>query len=281
MKRFFTACAMSALIALGSLPTEVLASDAFPADSTMAKIAANKKIRIGVKYDQPLFGLRNLKGQVEGFDVEMGKIIAAKLGLEPSEIEWVETVSANREAFLEQKKVDLVIATYAITEKRKQVVSFAGPYLVTGQDILVKKGNPAGIQSADDLKDKRVCVVNGSEGRTTMVKMFPDLPLVSFDSFTKCAEAIKTGSVDGAVIGQPVILGYVVKEPELLEMVGKRIGVERSGIGLPKGDVEFCKFIEATLDEAAGDGRYKAAYDATVGKYMKEDWKKPEFDTCA
>jgi ABC-type amino acid transport substrate-binding protein len=78
----------------------------------MAKLNQAKKITIGTKFDQPLFGQKGLDGKPVGFDVEIGKAIAAKLGIEPDKIEWVETVSQNRESFIEQGRVDLVIATY-------------------------------------------------------------------------------------------------------------------------------------------------------------------------
>ena len=64
------------------------------------------KITIGTKFDQPLFGQKGLDGKPVGFDVEIGKLIAAKLGIPADKIEWVETVSANREEFIKQGKVD-------------------------------------------------------------------------------------------------------------------------------------------------------------------------------
>ena len=98
-------------------------------------------IRIGTKFDQPGLGNINLEtDEPEGFDVEIGKIIAGKLGIGEDDIEWVETVSANREAFIASDRVDLVIATYTINDERKEQVDFAGPYYVAGQDLLVARG---------------------------------------------------------------------------------------------------------------------------------------------
>src|SRR6266545_8032148 len=114
----------------------------FAAGSTMARLQSAGKVTVGTKFDQPLFGLKNLEGKPEGFDVEIAKIIAGELGISPDSIQCVETVSANREPFIQQGKVDFVVATYTINDKRKQVVDFAGPYYVAGQDIMVKKGNP-------------------------------------------------------------------------------------------------------------------------------------------
>ncbi|BAS09975.1 glutamate-binding protein [Arthrobacter sp. Hiyo4] len=133
----------------------------FAAGTTMAKLSSAGTIRIGTKFDQPLFGQVGLDGKPVGFDVEMGKLIAAKLGIAADKIEWSETVSANREPFIEQGKVDIVIATYTINDKRKQVVSFAGPYYEAGQALMVNKDNTS-ITKPEDVAGKKVCSVTGS-----------------------------------------------------------------------------------------------------------------------
>ena len=90
----------------------------FAAGSTMAKLADADKVTIGTKFDQPGFGLKNLSGKPEGFDVEVAKIIAAKLGIDEDKITWKETPSAVREEVIEKGEVSLVAATYTINDKR-------------------------------------------------------------------------------------------------------------------------------------------------------------------
>jgi glutamate transport system substrate-binding protein len=143
----------------------------FAAGSTMEKLSKAGTIKIGTKFDQPLFGQVGLDGKPIGFDVEMGKLIAAKLGIAADKIEWSETVSANREPFIEQGKVDLVIATYTINDKRKQVVSFAGPYYEAGQALMVNKDNDT-IKKPEDVKGKKVCSVTGSTPAGTIVEKY-------------------------------------------------------------------------------------------------------------
>src|SRR5699024_838909 len=116
----------------GSSSSTTTAAAAFPAGSTMARLHDAGSITIGTKFDQPLFGLVGPDGVPEGFDIEIAKIIAGKLGISPDKITWKETVSANRESFISSGAVDIVVATYTINDKRKQVVSFAGPYYVAG-----------------------------------------------------------------------------------------------------------------------------------------------------
>ena len=69
----------------------------------------------------------------------MGKIIAAGLGIAPEDIEWKETISDNREPFLKSGEVDIVAASYSITDDRRKEVGQAGPYYVTGQSMLVRE----------------------------------------------------------------------------------------------------------------------------------------------
>ena len=94
----------------GTSDPTVAEKPTFAAGSTMAKLSTAGTIKIGTKYDQPLFGQVGLDGKPIGFDVEIGKLIAAKLGIAADKIEWSETVSANREPFIEQGRVDIVIA---------------------------------------------------------------------------------------------------------------------------------------------------------------------------
>ena len=136
-------------------------ASSFAEGSTMAALAEAGKITIGTKFDQPLFGQAGPDGKPVGFDVEIGKILAGALGIEAGNIEWVETVSANREPFIENGQVDLVVATYTINDTRKEVVDFAGPYYVAGQALMVLVDNED-ITGEDSLAGKKVASVEGS-----------------------------------------------------------------------------------------------------------------------
>ena len=137
----------------------------FAAGTTMATIQSKGKLVVGTKFDQPLFGLKNpTNGQVEGFDVEIAKIVArAIFGSDiTNKVEYQEATSKVREDVIKDGKVDIVVATYTINDARKQVVDFAGPYYVAGQDILVKKANTT-ITGVDSLMELlfRLSVIPG------------------------------------------------------------------------------------------------------------------------
>jgi glutamate transport system substrate-binding protein len=238
----------------------------FPAGTTMAELNEAGAITIGTKFDQPGFGLLNPTTEVpEGFDVEMGKLIAAKLGIPEDGIEWTETVSANRESFIQNGQVDIVVATYTINDKRKEVVDFAGPYYEAGQDIMVAKGNPEGIGGPEDLAGKNVCSVEGSTPAENIRTQYPQAQLTLFDVYSKCADALTNGQVDAVTTDNVILTGLVAGNPEGFELVGNPFTKEPYGIGLAKGDNDFRAFINDTLEESFEDGSWAEAWDETAG----------------
>lgn len=247
----------------------------FEAGTTMAEIAEAGTIRIGTKYDQPGFGLLNPSGVPEGFDVEIGKIIAANLGLEEDQIEFTETVSANRESFIQNDQVDLVIATYTINDARKQLVDFAGPYYVAGQDIMVAAGNPEGIEGPDDLAGTNVCSVEGSTPAQNIRDNYPEATLTLFDVYSKCADALTNGQVQAVTTDNVILTGLVAGNPEGFELVGNPFTEEPYGIGLTLGDTEFRTFVNDALEESFENGSWEAAWDATAGQITGEPAPEP------
>jgi len=250
----------------------------FAEGTTMAKLKEAGAVKVGTKFDQPLFGLKNLEGKPEGFDVEIAKLIAGEMGIAPDKIQWVETVSANREPFIQQGKVDYVVATYTINDERKKVVDFAGPYYEAGQDIMVAKGNPDGIAGPDDLAGKKVCSVTGSTPAENIRTNYPKAQLTEFDVYSKCAEALKNGQVQAVTTDNVILLGLISQDQEAFELVGKPFTKEPYGIGLKKGDTEFRNFINDTLEKIVQDGRWLKAWEATAGKVATEKPTPPAVD---
>jgi glutamate transport system substrate-binding protein len=248
-----------------------VAKPSFSAGTRMADIAAAGKLTVGTKFDQPLFGLKGLSGKPEGFDIEIAKIIAAKLGISEDKITWVEAVSANREPFLQQKKVDMVVATYTINDKRDKVVDFAGPYFVAGQDILVAKGNPKNITGPEALKGKKTCSVSGSTPAATMQDKYglSTNELLLVDAYSKCRDALANGQVDAVTTDNVILSGYVSEAPDKFQLLGKPFTQEPYGIGIPEGQEPFCDFINKVLKDAVTDGSYEKAFKSTAGKVIQ------------
>ncbi|MGY1782854.1 glutamate ABC transporter substrate-binding protein [Geodermatophilus sp. SYSU D01036] len=248
----------------------------FEAGTTMAELNEAGAITIGTKYDQPGFGLLNPQSNTpEGFDVEIAKIVAAELGIPEDGITWTETVSANREPFIQNGQVDMVVATYTINDARKQVVDFAGPYYVAGQDIMVASGNPEGIEGPDDLAGKTVCSVEGSTPAQNIRDNYPQAQLVTYDVYSKCADDLRNGNVVAVTTDNVILTGLVAGSDGAFELVGNPFTEEPYGIGLALGDTEFRNFINDVLEESFEDGRWADAWDRTAGAITGEEAPEP------
>lgn len=243
------------------------ANTEFKAGTTMAKLHDAGKMTVGTKFDQPLFGLVDLEGNPQGFDVEIAKIIAADLGISADKIKWVETVSKNREPFIQNGTVDIVVATYTINDERKKVVSFAGPYYIAGQDLLVLKGNPEGIKSVEDVKGKPVCTVSGSTSLEN-IKEYTD-NIITTDTYSNCLEPLRNGKVVAVTTDNVILAGLADKSDGEFELVEKPFTQEPYGIGLAHDDDEFRDFINDSLEKAFKDGSWAKAWEKTAGKVLK------------
>ncbi|WP_222195462.1 glutamate ABC transporter substrate-binding protein [Modestobacter italicus] len=256
--------------------TAAVATDVeFEPGSTMAEIVEAGELRVGTKIDQPGFGLANTAGDPEGFDVEMAKLIAAKMGLTEDQITFTETVSANREPFLQNDQVDMVAATYTINDARKQVIDFAGPYYVAGQDIMVAAGNPEGIEGPEDLAGKTVCSVEGSTPAETIRSEYPEAELVLYDVYSKCADDLRNGNVTAVTTDNVILTSFVAGDPESFELVGNPFTEEPYGIGVQKGADDFRDFINDVLEESFEDGTWAEAWDRTAGAITDTEAPEP------
>ena len=105
-------------------------------DDSSGGNGGDDELVVGIKYDQPGLGLQ--KGnEFSGFDVDVAYYVADKLGYSQDQVKFIQSVSAQRETMLSNGQADMIVATYTISDARKEKVSFAGPYLVAGQGLLV------------------------------------------------------------------------------------------------------------------------------------------------
>ena len=257
----------------------------FEAGTTMATLQEAGKITIGTKFDQPGFGLKGLGDKPEGFDVEIGKIIAAGLGIDEDGITWTETPSAVRETVIEDGDVNLVAATYTINDERKERITFAGPYYVAGQQIMVRSDDTA-ITGPDAFKADsklKVCSVAGSTPADNIGEYLASPgQLVTFDVYSKCADALRNNQVDAVTTDNVILLGLVGDSDGAFKVVGDTFTEEPYGIGIKKGDVEFCNYIVDTLKKASEDGSYEKAWTSTAGKVEGSEVPTlPTADACA
>jgi glutamate transport system substrate-binding protein len=253
------------------------AADNFDDGTRMKELAESGEITIGVKYDQPGIGFKGAADDVPvGFDPEIGKILAASLGIPADDITWKETISDNREPFLQSGEVDLVIASYSITDERRAIVGQAGPYYVTGQQLMVPADSD--IDSLDDVEGTEVCSVTGStslenieaEGATPR----------GFDTYSECVDQVLNGTVDAMTTDGAILLGYVAENPDDLKVVVDPFSEERYGVGYSKDRPEMCQWISDTITEAMDNGDWESAFEATLGESGVETPEPPALDPC-
>ncbi|MDQ3987776.1 MAG: glutamate ABC transporter substrate-binding protein [Actinomycetota bacterium] len=278
-----TACGEQEPLGGGQAPEPEVAQDVqFEAGTTMAELSEAGAITIGTKFDQPLFGLRGLDGEMQGFDVEIGKIMAAGLGIAPDAITWVEAPSAQREDLIERGDVDMVVATYTINDERRQRVSFAGPYYQAGQTLMVRSDDQE-ITGPESLRASgaRVCSVTGSTPSENIREFVEESQLVLFAAYSQCRDALRTDQVDVVTTDNVILLGYVAQSDGAFKLVGDTFTEEPYGIGIPKGDAAFCAYINDTLTAAADSGAYADAWEATAGTVAGQTPELPALDPCS
>jgi glutamate transport system substrate-binding protein len=265
----------------GETDVEVAENPEFESGTKMAELAESGSVKIGVKYDQPGIGfLEPGADEPSGFDIEIGKILAGELGIAPEDIEWVETVSENREPFLQNNRVDLVIASYSITDERRQVVGQAGPYYVTGQQLLVREEDKEKITAPEDTKGLKVCSVTGSTSLQRMEDEYGASP-VPFATYSECVDQLENGTVDAVTTDGAILLGYAAENPDELEVVGEPFSEERYGVGYNKDETEMCQFITDSLQKAMDEGTWAEAFEATLGESGVETPEPPAMDPCS
>lgn len=227
--------------------------------------AGGDRIVIGTKFDQPGLGQKNPDGTMSGFDVDVARYIAKELGYPEDKIEWKEAPSAQRETLIANGQVRYIVATYSITDKRKEKVSFAGPYLLTGQSLLVR-ADSADITGPESLENnKRLCSVTGSTPAQRIKDKYPGVQLQQYDTYSACVEALKNNAVDAVTTDEVILAGYAAQAPGAFKIVGEPFSEERYGVGLKKDDTELCRSITEALTKMESEGAWQAAFEKNLG----------------
>jgi glutamate transport system substrate-binding protein len=256
---------------------EVKAADGLA--GTAKELADAGKVKVGVKADQPNLGFKDpTTNEFEGFDIEIAKMIAADLGIAAEDIEFVEVPSKNRETALQNGEVDYIVGTYTINDERKKVVSFAGPYYVAGQDLLVAADDDE-ITGPDALAGKKVCSATGSTPIQRIRDEYPDAEPVEFDVYSKCVDALLQGQVDAVTTDDAILKGYAAQYEGDLKVVGETFSEEPYGVGLPLDDKDMQTFVTEALERHQENGDYEKAYAATLGRSGSDMPEIPDLET--
>ncbi|WP_330344313.1 glutamate ABC transporter substrate-binding protein [Streptomyces longwoodensis] len=235
-------------------------------DSSSSGSGGGGKVKVGIKYDQPGLGLKKPDGSFAGFDVDVATYVAKELGYKPDQIEFVETKSADRENALARGDVKYIVATYSITDERKQKVDFAGPYLLAHQDLLVKKDSK--ISKGTDLNGKNLCSVTGSTSAQNVQKTIaPKANLKQVSSYSECIAGLQSGAVDAVTTDDSILAGFASQDQYKgkFKLAGLKLSNENYGIGVKKGDTATVDKINKALEKMVSDGSWQKAVDANFG----------------
>ena len=253
--------AFDALLASGPV-----AADEEIAASEWATAVKNAGVlRVGGTRTSFLFSqLDETDNGVRGFDAGLYQLLARYILGDESKYELTQVTSATREEVLTTGTVDAVFATYSITEKRKELISFAGPYYTSRQAILIKAGN-ADITGLDSLAGRIVATQAGSTGPDILAEFAPDADVAEFEDDITARQAVEQGRADAYVTDYSLILNSIIKNPGLYEVAGEVFGPDDNyGIGLPK-DSDAVVFVNAFLQKLEADGVWADLWKVSLG----------------
>jgi glutamate transport system substrate-binding protein len=222
-------------------------------------------LKIGIKIDQPGLGLKE-GDNYSGFDVDVATYIAGKLGTTADKITWIPAPSAQRETLIESGQVDLIVATYSITDARKEKVSFAGPYFVAGQSLLVRSDDSS-ITGVDSLAGKKLCSVTGSTSAQKIKDKVPGVNLQEFGTYSECVTALTAKTIDALTTDDTILAGFAAQPAHVgkLKLVGGTCSTENYGVGLKKGNTDLCTKVNDAIKAMISDGSWQKAVDANLG----------------
>jgi polar amino acid transport system substrate-binding protein len=234
-----------------------------PAQKAEAQVtAAPAKFIVGLDEQFPPMGFRDEKGNIVGFDVDLAKEAAKRMGLEAvfQPIDW-----KSKELELNSKKIDAIWNGLTITEERKKNMAFSRPYLKNRQVIITAAGSK--ITGKADLAGKRIGTQEGSAGYDVieadqaLKNSFKSLN--TYPDFVAALTDIKAGRID-AVIGDEILARYYTsKEKDTFSILDEALSDEVYGVGLRLDDTELLAKLQKALDEMIADG--------TAGR-ISEQW---------
>lgn len=236
------------------------------ASPTFQHMLARGSIVIGIRDDQPYLGYQDPKtGAYSGFDIDIARLVAAGLGFGPSQITFVVVPSTQREADIENGTVDIVVASYSITDSRKKLVSFAGPYLRTGAALMVRASNTTVTGIAGLPSGTSVCTGSGSDTMNN-IAVSERISIKYEDTYSTCVNMLLSGQIDAVATDQTLLAGYAAEYPGRLKLAGPTFTTELYGIGLPLGDQALRLKIDDILQRAEHDGTWQAIDEETLAQ---------------
>jgi cystine transport system substrate-binding protein len=218
-------------------------------------VKARGTLRIAMEGTYPPFNFKDGKsGQLAGYDVDVAKAVAARLGLKP---EFVTTEWSAILAGLGAGKYDVIVSQVGITAKRAQAFDFSQPYTYSSPQLIVRRNESLSYKTLPDLKGKTVGVGQGSVFEQ-QAKAVPGIAVKSYPAAPENLQDLAFGRIDAA-LNDSLMVAYLLKNSQLPIKAGARVGaVERMGIPYRKGNPKFGAALDKALAALQADGRLRA-----------------------
>lgn len=218
-------------------------------------IRARGYVRIGVSLGGEPVGFRNASNEPVGYDVDVARQLAAKLGVP---VRFSDVSSDARISMLRSKQLDLVVANVSITPQRARVVDFSIPYNLAGLRVIAQKS--ARIKSLADLNGKRVVVGRGTTADAFLRQSAPQAIAIYTDNFAPDGVLLLQQKRADAGIEDSSLLDYLASKSAQLETLPTMYGNTPIGIAMAKGDPALLKFVNAFVSDYIKSGAYAANY---------------------
>ncbi|WP_262424865.1 glutamate ABC transporter substrate-binding protein [Brachybacterium sp. Z12] len=255
----------------------VAAEDAIAASPWATAIKDKGQLIRGGTVANQVFSLASTSGgQPTGFDAGLTQLLAKYILGDGGEekVEYIDTTVETRETMVQNGTVDCVIATYSITPERLEVISFAGPYYLSGTAVQVRTEDAETIAGPEDLTGLNLVTQANSTGIQAIEEHVTDPGKVeTLPNNESCVAALKQGRVDAYVLDQGVLLGNSAADPEVT-VVGDPFVDDPYGVGLSQDSEDALEFVNTFLQELIDSGAWDALWTATIGEVI--DGEAPE-----
>lgn len=249
-----TACAGSAPAAGSKTENSSAAASGTTATPTLDKIKSAGVLKVGVKVDVPNFGLKNTKtGEIEGFEIDLAKALAKDLLGDEKKVNTQGVTAKTRGPLLDNGEVDLVIATFTITDERKKVYNFSDPYFSDAVKLMVKKDS--GISDLKDLVGKTIGVAQSSTSMKAIQAAAEKENLkVKFDEYATYPEikaALDSGRVQCFAVDGSILSGYVDDTTTILE---EKYAPQQYGVASKLDNKDLAEYVNAQISKLKSNG---------------------------
>lgn len=218
-------------------------------------------LAIGISTNSPGVGLLH-DGEYSGFDVDVAQYVAQQLGYAKKQIIFVPVTPATANEMLTSRKVDLVVSALSMNEQEREDTQYIGPYLMTQQDLLIRKSDAKTITGPASLQGKHVCTVSGSGAGENITKEASAAIIQERDSYLQCVTSLMVGESDAITADDAVISGLVTtKGKPYLMRVGQPIAQAPHAIRVYPDNVELGNKILTILRKMVQDGSWSKAAD--------------------